>query len=168
VHWNLVAWGRPILPVEKVPANIPELIDLLGFDSATSYVWIHHVGLPDRQTDYNYVRDRYFTYWDSVKTDFRVPYFPNVTVGWDSSPRCDPESEWGNFGYPYTNTIGNNTPENFRIALDMTRKKLSADQSGPQIININCWNEWTEGSYLEPDIKNKFGYLKAVRKVFSE
>jgi hypothetical protein len=33
-------------------------------------------------------------------------------------------------------------------------------------MNINCWNEWTEGSYLEPDTKNKFGYLEAVKSVF--
>jgi hypothetical protein len=43
VHWNLVAWGRPVLPVEKVPANTADLIKLLGFNSATSYVWVHHV-----------------------------------------------------------------------------------------------------------------------------
>jgi hypothetical protein len=25
---------------------------------------------------------------------------------------------------------------------------------GPRILNINCCNEWTEGSYLEPDTVN--------------
>ncbi len=166
VHWNLVAWGRPILPVEKVPANYPGLIKLLGFDSATSYVWIHHVGLPDRQTDYNKVRDQYFTYWDNAKNEFKVPYYPNVSMGWDPSPRCDLNSVWGNYGYPFTYTIGNNTPENFRKALQMTRDKLMADPEGPKMMNINCWNEWTEGSYLEPDTKNKFGYLEAIKSVF--
>ena len=29
-----------------------------------------------------------------------------------------------------------------------------------------CWNEWTEGSYLEPDAVNGLRYLAAVRKVF--
>ena len=43
VHWNLVAWGNPVLPVENPPANTAELIKMLGFDSSTSYVWIHHV-----------------------------------------------------------------------------------------------------------------------------
>ena len=52
VHWNLVAWGNPILPVEKAPSNTPELIKMLGFDSCTSYVWIHHVELPETQTDF--------------------------------------------------------------------------------------------------------------------
>ena len=87
-------------------------------------------------------------------------------MGWDPSPRCDLKSEWGNFGYPFTNTIGNNTPENFRKALQMTKDKLLSDPNGARIMNINCWNEWTEGSYLEPDTKNKFGYLEAVKEVF--
>ena len=166
VHWNIVAWGRPILPVEKVPANYPELIKMLGFDSATSYVWVHHVGLPDRQTDYNRSRDEYLTYWEKAKKEYSVPYYPNVSMGWDPGPRCDLKSEWGNFGYPFTNTIGNNTPENFKIALKLTKDKMLSDPDGPRIMNINSWNEWTEGSYLEPDTKNKFGYLEAIRSVF--
>jgi len=48
----------------------------------------------------------------------------------------------------------------------MTREKLEANPDGPQILNINCWNEWTEGSYLEPDIIHKMGYLNAVKDVF--
>jgi hypothetical protein len=37
---------------------------------------------------------------------------------------------------------------------------------GPRILNINCWNEWTEGSYLEPDQVHGMKYLEAVRDVF--
>lgn len=166
VHWNLVAWGNPILPVEKAPSNTPDLIRLLGFDSATSYVWIHHVQLPEAQTDYNYVRDAYFTHWDKVRTAYGVPYFPNVTMGWDPTPRCDLKSKWANVGYPFMNTITNNTPENFKIALHLTKEKLLADPAGPRILNINCWNEWTEGSYLEPDRVNGMKYLKAVKQIF--
>jgi hypothetical protein len=168
VHWNLVAWGNPILPVEKAPANTPALIKILGFDSATSYVWIHHTALPERQTDYNWVRDRYFAHWEKAKTEYGVPYFPNVTMGWDASPRCDLKSEWANVGYPFMNTIGNNTPENFKEALQMTKNKLLSSPVGPRILNINCWNEWTEGSYLEPDTRHGFQYLEAVKSVFRQ
>lgn len=168
VHWNLVAWGNPILPVEKAPSNITELIKMLGFDSATSYVWIHHVPLPDTQTDYIFVRDAYFSHWDEAKAKYGVPYYPNVTMGWDPSPRCDIKSEWAPVGYPFTNTIGNNTPENFKKALQLTKEKLLADPNGPRILNINCWNEWTEGSYLEPDTINGMAYLEAVKDVFKQ
>ncbi len=166
IHWNLVAWGNPILPVENAPKNIPELIKVLGFNSATSYVWIHHTELPETQTDYNWVRDRYLEHWEKAKSEYNVPYFPNVTMGWDPTPRCDSNSEWANVGYPFMNTIGNNTPENFRTALQMTKEKLLADPTGPRILNINCWNEWTEGSYLEPDSITGMKYLEAVKSVF--
>jgi len=168
VHWNLVAWGNPILPVEKAPSNTPELIKMLGFDSSTSYVWIHHTELPETQTDYNWVRDQYFSHWDKAKVEYGVPYFPNVTMGWDSTPRCDLNSEWANVGYPFMNTISNNTPENFKKALQLTKEKLLADPNGPRILNINCWNEWTEGSYLEPDTVNGMKYLEAVKEVFKK
>lgn len=166
IHWNLVAWGNPILPVENAPKNIPELIKVLGFNSATSYVWIHHTELPETQTDYNWVRDRYLEHWEKAKSEYNVPYFPNVTMGWDPTPRCDSNSEWANVGYPFMNTIGNNTPENFRTALQLTKEKLLADPTGPRILNINCWNEWTEGSYLEPDSITGMKYLEAVKSVF--
>jgi hypothetical protein len=166
VYWNIVAWGNPILPSEKVPTNIQNLIELLGFDSATSYVWIHHAELPNTQTDYNYVRDIYFSFWDKAKSEYGVPYIPNVTMGWDPTPRCDLKSEWANVGYPFMNTIGNNTPENFKKALTMTKEKLLSDAKGPRILNINCWNEWTEGSYLEPDTIHGMKYLEAIQEVF--
>ena len=48
----------------------------------------------------------------------------------------------------------------------MAKHRLLAQKSGPRILNINCWNEWTEGSYLEPDTVNGMKYLEAVRDVF--
>jgi hypothetical protein len=167
LHLNAVVWGNTILPGETVPSDPVQLVRDLGFDSVTSYVWIHHVPLNEQVTDYNHVRDAYFAYWDRAEHQFGLPYYPNVTMGWDSSPRADQGDAFGNSGYPFTNVIGNNTPENFRIACEMTRDRLLADPNGPRILNINCWNEWTEGSYLEPDTDTGMGYLEAVRDVFT-
>jgi len=166
LHLNAIVWGQPVLPGEKTPANLPQLVRELGFDSVTSYVWIHHAALPQQQTDYNFVRDEYFKYWAKAAAEFGVPYIPNVTMGWDPSPRADQRDEFGNFGYPFTNTIANNTPENFRAALELAKQRLLAQPDGLRILNINCWNEWTEGSYLEPDTVRGMGYLEAVRAVF--
>ena len=33
---------------------------------------------------------------------------------------------------------------------------------------VNCWNEWTEGSYLEPDTVHEMQYLQAVKDVFGK
>lgn len=35
-------------------------------------------------------------------------------------------------------------------------------------MNINCWNEWTEGSYLEPDMVHGTAYLDVVKEVMGE
>ncbi len=166
LHLNAVVWGQPILPAEKTPADVAKLVRELGFDSVTSYVWIHHVPLPQQQTDYNYVRDAYFKYWNEAEKEYDVPYIPNVTMGWDPSPRCNQSDKFGNFGYPFMNTICSNTPERFKEELELTKQRLLAAPNGPRILNLNCWNEWTEGSYLEPDTVHGLSYLKAVKEVF--
>lgn len=33
------------------------------------------------------------------------------------------------------------------------------------IIFITAWNEWAEGAHLEPDQINKYGYLRAIKKI---
>ncbi len=166
LHLNAVVWGQPILPGEQKPVDAAQLVDDLGFDSVTSYVWIHHVQLPTLPTDYNEVRDTYFRYWNEAERKFSVPYFPNVTMGWDSSPRANQDDEFSNVGYPFMHTIGGNTPERFQEALEITKRRLLSQPGGPRILNINCWNEWTEGSYLEPDQVHGMKYLEAVRDVF--
>ncbi len=166
LHLNAVVWGRPVLPGEGKPIDPASLVRQLGFDSVTSYVWVHHVRLPQLQTDYRQVQAKYFEYWKKAEAMFSVPYFPNVTIGWDPSPRCHPADEYGNFGYPFTNTIAGNTPERFHQALLATKDRLERNEAGPRILNINSWNEWTEGSYLEPDTTYRLGYLEAVRRVF--
>ena len=45
------------------------------------------------------------------------------------------------------------------------RRRLEA-AGGPRVVTINAWNEWTEGSYLEPDTMDGMAYLEAVRDVF--
>lgn len=166
VHWNIVGWGNPILPGETVPTDIAGLIKGLKATSATSYVWVHHVHLPQTQTDYNYVRDKYFEHWYHADSSYGVPYFPNITVGWDPTPRCDTLSAWSASGYPFMNTIDNNTPANFKKALEITKERVLS-KSGFKMININCWNEWTEGSQLEPEERYGMGYLEAVKEVFT-
>lgn len=167
LHLNAVVWGNPILPGEQTPADMPRLVKDLGFDSVTSYVWIHHVGLPDLATDYNVARDEYFKFWERAAPTFSVPYIPNVTMGWDPSPRADQSQDFKRGGgYPFMNTIANNTPKNFQAALEITKRRLFAEPNGPRILNLNCWNEWTEGSYLEPDTVNGMAYLEAVKKIF--
>lgn len=166
LHLNAVVWGQPIVPGESTPADPARLVDDLGFDSFTSYVWIHHGGLDAfPETDYNGCRDHYMRYWGKVETGSGIPYFPNVTMGWDPSPRTVQSDRYVNVGYPFTPTLAGNTPDRFREALELVRDRLDR-RSGARTLSINAWNEWTEGSYLEPDTEHGMAYLEAIRDVF--
>jgi hypothetical protein len=87
-------------------------------------------------------------------------------MGWDSSPRTVQTDVWqAGQPYPHGHLIKGNTPEAFSKALQITKQRLD-QKTGPKILNINAWNEWTEGSYLEPDTLHKLQYLEAIRSVF--
>lgn len=171
LHLNAVVWGRQILPGEVQVEDVNGLLDELGFDSISSYVWVHHQEFPAfPTTDYTAYRDASVADWTTFSDKYRLPYFPNVTMGWDPSPRTIQSSRYDNLGYPYTPILSGNTPTEFRKALEAVRTFL--DKPGrhgnpPPIFTINAWNEWTEGSYLEPDTVNGFGYLEAIRDVLN-
>jgi hypothetical protein len=167
LHLNQVLWNSGILPGETAVRNPGALLKDLGFDSFTSYVWIHHVPLETfPETDYEGVFRRYLQYWEQVEAEIDLPYFPNATMGWDSSPRTVQSDRFGNVGYPFTPCLRDNTPEQFNKALREIRHRMDRPGS-PKVLTINAWNEWTEGSYLEPDTIYKMGYLKALQKVFT-
>ena len=166
LHINIVMWMHSLLPGETTPGDPQQLVDDLGFDSVTSYVWVHHAVMPDFPlTEYTFLRDRYMAYWEQADETYKVPYYPNVTMGWDSSPRTVQSDMYENIDYPFLPVVAHNSPEAFREALAMTRDRLHR-RHGPRILNINAWNEWTEGSYIEPDTMFGMGYLDAIKQVF--
>lgn len=56
------------------------------------------------------------------------------------------------------------TPGRFECYL--RKQKDIAEEIKSEYIFINAWNEWGEGTYLEPDKKNGWDYLEAVKRVF--
>jgi len=167
LHLNAVVWGRTILPAEQAVADPAAIVDALGFDSVASYVWIHHVKLKDfPTTSYAWLAAESAKHWEASQGMFNVPYYPNVTMGWDASPRTVQSDRYLPVGYPFTATLGGNTPEAFRAALQQARDFLAPRAPQDRIFSLNAWNEWTEGSYLEPDTKSGMAYLEAIRDVF--
>jgi hypothetical protein len=50
----------------------------------------------------------------------------------------------------------------------MIIQRLLASSVEPKVMTINAWNEWPEGSCLEPEQEYGYGYLEAVRDLFAE
>lgn len=77
---------------------------------------------------------------------------PCAFTDWDNTPRHQER------GYLCDGV----TPEKFRTyfcqLVDNARKYYSTD-----MIFIFAWNEWAEGGYLEPDEKNGYAFLEAIR-----
>ena len=153
-----------------------ESVNEFKMNSTTSYVWVHHNALPDfPSTKYEVAYEKYF---NSVENgggfnglekpakEIPIPYHLNVTMGWDSSPRCRNVPDWTPRAYPCGVVIVDNTPYLFKKALAKAKKITLEKPEMDRIITINAWNEWGEGSYLEPDTIHKMEYLEAVRDVF--
>jgi hypothetical protein len=169
IHLNAVVWGNQILPGEEKPTDVNELMNRLGFNSITSYVWVHHQLLPSfPKTSYSQIRDASIHDWERFTSEYALPYFPNVTMGWDPSPRTIQTDVYDNLGYPFTPILDGNTPEAWKAALIEAKKFLEKGKTEPKILTLNAWNEWTEGSYLEPDTLHGMAYLEAIRDVFAK
>ena len=89
-------------------------------------------------------------------------------MGWDPTPRMNPRQRFDGRGYPNTPVIVNNTPGNFLRVLEQIKTKLSRSAPPLRILTINAWNEWGEGSYLEPDMETGTEYLNTICMVFCD
>jgi len=170
LHVNAIVWGEPNLPGGKTPPGWPKLCRDLALDSLTSYTWVHHGALNNDTfpvSDYVWGRKKYLSFWARAKTDYAIPYFPNAMVNWDNSPRAAPNADWSHPGAHVVNpVVTGNTPAAFQQSLEVIKQRLLTAPTQPKIITINAWNEWPEGSCLEPETVHGMGYLEAVKAVF--
>ncbi|MHB1484039.1 MAG: glycoside hydrolase family 99-like domain-containing protein [Saccharofermentanales bacterium] len=183
VHFAGIEWGLQDVHPE-MGGDVKNIIDKLTIDSVTSYTWCHNTTPKDGlHGTYDKWAVDAMSYWDDFDKKFGVPYMPNVTMGWDPSPRCPshmqykiggpllyptPEGEYVNIFEPYLSSIvEKNTPEQFGLALLNARKHLDAlDLPTQKVVTLYAWNEWTEGGYLEPEEEYGMGYLEAIKNVF--
>ena len=78
---------------------------------------------------------------------FKHTVYRGVMLGWDNSPRRE-VGYWATWGFSLVNYY-----RWLRYVIEDTRKRHDKDS---RFIFINAWNEWAEGTYLEPD--KRFGY----------
>jgi hypothetical protein len=167
LHLNTMTWTLDDVVNKGIFASTDEAVQALGIDSVTTYAWVHQNVLADSPTtEYAHAAHIAMDGWSGYASSLSAAYHPNVSMGWDSSPRCD-RAVWHTNSYPYTSVIVNNTPQQFQAALRRARTfvETSLDPS-QRVVTINAWNEWTEGSYLEPDTVHGMAYLEAIRNTF--
>ncbi|MCM1100400.1 MAG: glycoside hydrolase family 99-like domain-containing protein [Clostridium sp.] len=86
-------------------------------------------------------------------------YYKGIFLGWDNTARRAKNAA---------------VYHRFTIAAfkewiaDITQFTIENRQKDDRFIFINAWNEWAEGTYLEPDRKYGYAALDAVRQVLKE
>ena len=91
------------------------------------------------------------------KPDKNMKTYLGAFIDYDDSPRRGYQSY----------IVRGATPFKFQIYLRLLLRKCKSSNQYGDYIFITAWNEWAEGAYLEPDDKNKYKYLKAIKKVIS-
>lgn len=155
ILWSTIPAGHSQIPGDssKTQANT---ITACGIDSLTNYQWVHSVW---PENGYQEWGDTAITSWEKWAAEFPVPFYPHVSIGWDNNPR-------------YTDlrkgVIKDSTPDRFGEFLGKAVDFVDRHRLEPRLITINSWNEWSEGSYLEPDTVHGMGYLEAVKKIVTK
>lgn len=171
IHFNVIAYNF-VQALMKMPEhNEKQVIEELGISSLTPYCWAHNYNMSTcsfPKAPYSAAAQANYEAWEESQTRYPVPFYPNVSMGWDCTPRTVQSNPYDNRGYPWTAIFEGNTPAAFREALQRAKEFVASPQNGHGIVTINAWNEWTEGSYLLPDTVHGTAYLEAVRDVFGE
>lgn len=123
-----------------------------GYQALSAYNY--GLGNSFQQRDQAYRRQ-----WKEILSYAALPYMPVMTAGWDRRP-------WGGTNDP-ARDLAFSTPESFEAHLRSAKEMM--DQSPDKTLRtgvICCWNEFGEGSYIEPTKFFGMKYLERVKKVF--
>jgi hypothetical protein len=131
-----------------------------GYDAVTTYTW---PGLgrttADMYAPFATLVPAYRKQWEHIRELAPLPLAPlPVCGGWDSRP-WHGDNNLVRYG---------RTPELFKRHLQDAKEFLLQPASrGSKLLLVEAWNEWGEGSYIEPHREFGFGYLDAIREVFT-
>jgi hypothetical protein len=84
--------------------------------------------------------------------------YPSLISNWDHSPRS------GKNGHIFVNA----TPQAFKAHIKKVFELIKHKPPEHRIVILKSWNEWGEGSYVEPDLKYGRGYLEAIKSAIDE
>lgn len=146
---------------ERPGADVAQRLHDYGFNAYTGWNYVQGEGFNTdlyEKDAYDSMVDAYLTYYMAAfKTSKILPYIVPASPGWDSRPWHGDQA-----------TVRKNpTPDKFAKMLLGAKQLMDGDKDVPKILMIESWNEFGEGSYIEPTKKWQFAYLQMIKKIFS-
>jgi hypothetical protein len=97
----------------------------------------------------------YRALWQRVASKpLAAGHYPGAFVDWDNTPRK---------GLKGSLVLRNYDQRAFDLGFEQVYRK--AEAAGAPFVFINAWNEWAEGTYLEPDTQRGLACLEAIARV---
>lgn len=157
--------GYPDLFLVGVTKSVVD-VQGLGFDALSGY---NSILVPSETSpciqDYSELYPARASAWREMSQMHGIPYVPSVSTGWDATPRGIRVTDLhGDLDFPWAPVIVENTPEKFGRFLDAAYDWVGERDQLP-FIHLCAWNEWSEGAYLEPDLRYGHAYLETVSRI---
>jgi lysophospholipase L1-like esterase len=131
-----------------------ESLKRAGFDSFTAYNYVR-IDTELAQSPYKHYMLAHEGIWKTMSAAGVLPYTPLLTVNWDARPWHGPRTE---------QKLDRGS---HHFAEGVKRLKSHLDATGGKMAILEAWNEWGEGSYLEPNVEFGFHDLESIRATFA-
>jgi len=136
-----------------------------GYDALTAYNYHakgfigEFTGKETAANNYADLLDGYKSQWTWILNNSKLPFFLPITAGWDKRP-------WGSNS---AHDSCASTPFSFKNMLKEAKAIIDRNPIKTEKTVLVCaWNEYGEGSYIEPTKKWQFQYLEALKEVFAK
>jgi hypothetical protein len=142
-HWSSRRHDRHARAVELIKARVPKRVLTL---------WRMNKFLFEQPKRVNYD-----DVWKQILVDCAGAghnEYPGAFVDWDNTAR---------YGRRAT-VFDGVSPERFEHWFRILVRLVQARPEKDSLIFLNAWNEWAEGTYLEPDERHGYGYLEALKR----
>ena len=129
-----------------------------GYDAASGYNYPGAGMQGGLLAPYSGMVDGCGEIWENVRRAGAIDYIVPTSPGWDSRPWHGDDAL----------VRSDSNPREFGRMLRLAKQFVDTQGSTPfgKMVIIEAWNEFGEGSYIEPHRQFGFGYLDAIREVF--
>lgn len=164
----LAAKGLPPMLVVAGAGGGPGIVtaNARRWGYAAYFTYNYHAGVGSRtkgevrfSRSYQELDEGYREHWDWFMKQGDLPYVVPMTAGWDKRP-------WGGSRDPLHDRSVPSRPE-FEAHLRRAREVMVQNPEKTWSLGVVCcWNEFGEGSIVEPTKALRFERLEAIRTVF--